>query len=176
MLTATRSSSALFRRLSTVLSTSNNNMIISSSSCYSFNHSYSTATATAATEQTSETTTPSPKTTVKQYKLNPASPLQFPINPITNINSIKPRGVSEKLPFHFERTDSGRLPVYTDLIRSRRTEETVLRRYSGDVNVIIQELRNIVGDNVEITQREGTIRLKGKYTTHLLIWLSALGF
>ncbi|EGG22693.1 hypothetical protein DFA_04823 [Cavenderia fasciculata] len=143
--------------------------------------SYCSTTTTASLEATTqsnniENTIPKKKK-IKQYKLNTVSPLKYPIvNTITNINTVKALGGTENLPFHFERTDSGRLGVYSDIIRSRNCQETVVRKFSGNADEIISEIKNIIGQDVDIQQRESSIVIKGNYTQPIVLWLVALGF
>ncbi|EFA78921.1 hypothetical protein PPL_08389 [Heterostelium album PN500] len=162
-----------------------NNKYSNSNSSLSFSSTkfYSTATETATptesiiNEMTTSSSEQQKKRTLKRkYELKPVSPLLYPVQSVSSITTIKPNGGTENLPFHFERTASGRLPVYSDLIRSQRAKETVLRKYSGDVTIILQELRNILGEEVSITQNEGTISIRGDHSLTLLVWLTALGF
>jgi len=130
---------------------------------------------TAAVETTPKRTTP----INKLYTLKTISPLQFPIEPVHSsvLSSIKPTGLKHNnLPFNIQRTENGKLPVYTEIVRSQRHVYTIIRKYSGDSDVMMKEIKNIFGDSVQIVQTDSNIKIRGKHTKALRVWLSGLGF
>jgi hypothetical protein len=53
----------------------------------------------------------------------------------SNSGYLEPLGGTEHLPFQFERTASKQLPVYSDLKNGGTRRLTVVRKYTGDVEV-----------------------------------------
>ncbi|KAF2072008.1 hypothetical protein CYY_006671 [Polysphondylium violaceum] len=144
------------------------------------NNNYRFFSTEAQQQQTNITEVPSKRTAPinKLYTLKTISPLQFPIEPVhsNDLIAIKPAGLKHNLPFNVQRTENGKLPVYTEIVRSQRHVYTVLRKYSGDSDVMMKEIKNIFGDSVQIVQTDSNIKIRGKHTKALRVWLSGLGF
>ena len=66
------------------------------------------------------------------------------------------------IPFHVERTvsDGQALPVYTDYKNGRTKIVTVLRRCSGDIDLLREEMEKVVESSVETTKNLGRKRLE----------------
>lgn len=83
----------------------------------------------------------------------------------------------DTLPFQVERTDNGRwLPVYTDVRKGRTQLITMVRKVSGDLEEMREEMSKVCA-NQEVRIRTGPrLEVKGRYTTQLRGWLAGLGF
>jgi len=83
----------------------------------------------------------------------------------------------DTLPFQVERTDKGRwLPVYTDVRKGRTQLITMVRKVSGDLEEMKEEMSKVCA-NQEVRIRTGPrLEVKGRYTTQLRGWLAGLGF
>lgn len=89
---------------------------------------------------------------------------------------LEPLGGTESLPFQFTRTPTSQLPVYSDLRNGRTRRLTVIRRYTGDVNELKDELRRLLGEETRIEQHAGRIEINGHHVLKLKRWLRRLGF
>lgn len=83
----------------------------------------------------------------------------------------------DTLPFQVERTDKGRwLPVYTDVRKGRTQLITLVRKVSGDLEEMREEMSKVC-QNQEVRIRTGPrLEVKGRYTAQLRTWLAGLGF
>jgi hypothetical protein len=78
------------------------------------------------------------------------------------------------LPFQVERTAGGFMPVYTDYIAGNTKCITMIRKCSGDIEALKEELEKVTGQFV--TVRPGKIFVEGNYDARLKKWLTGLGF
>ena len=79
------------------------------------------------------------------------------------------------LPFVVERTLIGSsLPVYTDFKGGNTKVITMLRKCSGDIDLLKSEMEKVTGQTVTI--RPGKLTVNGNYHARLKIWLTGLGF
>jgi len=78
------------------------------------------------------------------------------------------------LPFFVSRTKNARLPVYTEYRNGGTRKLTVLRKYRGDVNALKREL--IMLCNEEITEKVGSLVIKGLHGPKVVQWLESKGF
>ena len=67
------------------------------------------------------------------------------------------------------------MPVYTEFKGAGTKVETILRRISGDVKVLKEDLDEVV-ENAEVTVRPGKLVVRGNYTLRIKKWLLGLGF
>jgi large subunit ribosomal protein L49 len=74
-----------------------------------------------------------------------------------------------------ERTRSLQLPVYTDFRNGRTRIMTQLRRYSGDVEALRDEMSRILG-GAEVVAHPGRLEVQGNHVAQLRMWLMGLGF
>eukprot|EP00696_Hemimastix_kukwesjijk_P017276 gnl/Hemi2/5892_TR2039_c0_g1_i1.p2 gnl/Hemi2/5892_TR2039_c0_g1~~gnl/Hemi2/5892_TR2039_c0_g1_i1.p2 ORF type:complete len:153 (+),score=24.70 gnl/Hemi2/5892_TR2039_c0_g1_i1:173-631(+) len=102
-------------------------------------------------------------------KHDPLPPSPFPSG------WMPPLGGTEDLPFRVERTKSKVLPVYSDFKGGNR-RLTVLRKISGDVKELGEEIRRYFKGAVDVRMRLGRIELKGDHCNELRIWLRKHGF
>eukprot|EP01095_Lingulamoeba_sp_RSL-Kostka_P009544 TRINITY_DN3317_c3_g1_i1.p1 TRINITY_DN3317_c3_g1~~TRINITY_DN3317_c3_g1_i1.p1 ORF type:complete len:211 (+),score=40.12 TRINITY_DN3317_c3_g1_i1:29-661(+) len=89
-----------------------------------------------------------------------------------------PLGNTENLPFQFRRAGKHQtnLPVYIDYRHGRTKVVTIVRKYKGDTQEIIDEIKRLLGNHVEIKQFNGRLEVHGNYKDHLVLWLRRLGF
>jgi hypothetical protein len=83
-----------------------------------------------------------------------------------------------QLKWAVSRTQSHRLPVYTDY-RNKNTvvrKETLVRRVRGDVQALRSELQSLVGPDYPVTVHTGCLRVKGIHTRLITQYLARLGF
>jgi large subunit ribosomal protein L49 len=80
------------------------------------------------------------------------------------------------LPFHVSRSKSGNLPVYTEYRHGRNKIVTILRKYIGDETVLFQEVRRVVGQDVQVRRYAGRFEIDGNVVQPLALWLRKLGF
>eukprot|EP01132_Coremiostelium_polycephalum_P007469 gene7469-9176_t len=155
----------------------NNRLITPSSSLYTY-RLYSTEQESQPEQQEQQVEQPIKPKTEKLYTLKTISPLQYKVTPCTKLNSKEPTGqtIDPSLPFRVLRSNSGLLPVYTQIIRSQSKKITVLRKIEGDIDALLNELYNIFGDTVKITRKESTITFEGDHTKTIRVWLRGLGF
>ncbi len=67
------------------------------------------------------------------------------------------------------------LPVYTDYKHGRTKVITILRKCSGDISILKDEMEKVC-DNREVIVRAGSLHVDGNYHRRLKIWLAGLGF
>ena len=65
--------------------------------------------------------------------------------------------------------------VYTEWLGSRTKVTTIVRRISGDIKVLQEEMKKVC-DNNEVIARPGKLVVEGNYHLRLKKWLSNLGF
>ncbi len=65
--------------------------------------------------------------------------------------------------------------MYTEWLGSRTKITTIVRRISGDVKVLKEEMEKVC-DNKEVIARPGKLVVEGNYHLRLKKWLSGLGF
>ncbi|KAF2278497.1 uncharacterized protein EI97DRAFT_431724 [Westerdykella ornata] len=81
--------------------------------------------------------------------------------------------------YHVERTRNNNFPVFTDYKRGGNLRTTVVRRVTGDVHALKDELRLFLGktdDEVHLTQVSRQVIVKGHHKQQVLDFLSARGF
>ena len=86
----------------------------------------------------------------------------------------EPLGLLEKLPFHIERTSSGNLPVYTDYKNNHAVKRTIVRKISGNVWDLAEEIEKIVS-GAEVRIKVGTIVIPGIHKESIERWLLRVG-
>lgn len=87
-----------------------------------------------------------------------------------------PREVMPNLPFHVDRSTTGKhFPVYTFYSGSGTKVQTVVRRMSGDIETLKEELEKVV-ENAEVVVRPGKLLVRGNYVLRVKRWLLGLGF
>lgn len=87
-----------------------------------------------------------------------------------------PLGGTENLPFQFARTKAHQLPVYSDIKNGYSRRVTVLRKYSGNVVEIKEELHRLLGPQTKVEEHQGEIQINGHHVLKLKRWLRRLGF
>ncbi|CAM9130421.1 unnamed protein product [Discosporangium mesarthrocarpum] len=90
-------------------------------------------------------------------------------------NWSPPPGERPDLPFKVERTKSNLFPVYRATKNGGTRTKTVVRRASGDIEVLIKELSKVCGGK-EIEIRGGTLQINGDHHEDVRRWLAGLGF
>ena len=110
-------------------------------------------------------------------KLIPLDPLKFKLQalpkPDTTWNT--PLGNTEHLPFHVQRTSTNNLPVYTDFTYGDSKKLTIIRKVTGDMHAIKEELIKITS-NSEVIIKHGKLEVKGLHSAKIKKWLRCLGF
>lgn len=89
---------------------------------------------------------------------------------------LGPIGGTEKLPFQFTRTENQQLPVYSDIKNGHSRRVTVLRKYSGDVRELKDELARLLGESTKIEEHSASLQINGHHVLKLKRWLRRLGF
>lgn len=89
---------------------------------------------------------------------------------------LGPLGGTEKLPFQFARTTNQQLPVYSDIKNGHSRRVTILRKYSGDVRELKEELTRLLGENTTIEEHSASLQITGHHVLKLKRWLRRLGF
>jgi large subunit ribosomal protein L49 len=75
-----------------------------------------------------------------------------------------------------ERTTAGRqLPVYTDYKNGRSRTLTLVRKVSGDVPFLVEELRRVTG-GAAVAAKLGRVEIEGDRAKEVRAWLAGLGF
>ena len=106
-----------------------------------------------------------------KYQVDPSKEFTVP-----RLGWRPPPETPPDIPFHVERTvsDGQALPVYTDYKNGRTKIVTVLRRCSGDIDLLREEMEKVVESHVEV--RPGRLHVDGNYHMRLKKWLVGLGF
>ena len=125
---------------------------------------------------------------IKLNKLHPSSkqvynkmiqkpePLAFKLQQNVGYEHLKePLGNTTDLPFQIERTNTNNLPVYTEFKNYKRDSYTVVRKVSGDVETLVQELSKVTSNSAIYTQT-GSLKIKGLHTKEIKRYLYGLGF
>lgn len=86
----------------------------------------------------------------------------------------KPLGVIDKLPFLVERSLSGNLPVYVDYKNRRNIKRTIIRKVTGDIEQLADELRKVCS-NSEVRVKVGQIVIPGIHKESVNMLLYRLG-
>ncbi len=73
------------------------------------------------------------------------------------------------------RTGSRELPVYSDVRHGGTKAYTVVRRYSGDVDVLAREISAVLG-GARVDKRLGRLDVTGSHVHQVKAWLAGLGF
>lgn len=94
---------------------------------------------------------------------------------LQKMKSNTPLGNTLSLPFQIERSHTGNLPVYTDFKSKRTGKFTVLRKITGDVDALEEELKKVTS-NSTIEQKAGRLVITGMHQQALNIYLHRLGF
>ena len=106
-------------------------------------------------------------------------PLKYKLHPYTGPVSLakpnpEPLKPLEKLPFQIERTTSGNLPVYITYNCNHVIKKTVIRKITGDVDRLVEEIRKVVS-NAEVRKKVGKIEIAGVHKESVETWLLRLG-
>lgn len=80
------------------------------------------------------------------------------------------------MPFQFTRTPTQQLPVYSDIRNGASRRVTVLRRYTGDIKELKEELTRLLGEEVKIEEKSASLQINGHHVIKLKRWLRRLGF
>ena len=78
------------------------------------------------------------KEEIKSKEIKVSEPLKYPLKeviPTTPTGWMPPQGADENVPFKVYRSKSGNLPVYRDFKLRRSKVTTILRKYTGNVDV-----------------------------------------
>ena len=67
------------------------------------------------------------------------------------------------------------MPVYLDYLGAGTKVVTILRKISGDIEILKEELDKVVED-AEVTVRPGKLVVRGNYNKRIKKWLLGLGF
>ncbi len=104
-------------------------------------------------------------------------PLEFKLQEmdLSKMKSNTPLGNTGALPFQVERSHTGNLPIYTDFKKKRTGKFTVLRKITGDVDALEEELKKVTS-NSSIEQKAGRLVITGLHQQALNIYLHRLGF
>lgn len=79
-------------------------------------------------------------------------------------------------PPQVSRTSKGQqIPVYTDFKNGRTRQLTVIRRITGNVDALREELRKVTG-GAAVSVRPGRVEVEGDRSKELKTWLMGLGF
>jgi large subunit ribosomal protein L49 len=127
-----------------------------------------------------------PTTTTAQADDVPAPP---PLPPKPNTESAlkkapktqKPSAISIELPppkYHVSRSNSKNLPVYTDYKRGGNLHLTTVRKITGDMSALRDELRvylNKKNEDVKINSLTGHVIIKGHHSAQIKTFLEARG-
>eukprot|EP01094_Clydonella_sp_ATCC50884_P012404 TRINITY_DN2247_c1_g1_i1.p1 TRINITY_DN2247_c1_g1~~TRINITY_DN2247_c1_g1_i1.p1 ORF type:complete len:248 (+),score=67.62 TRINITY_DN2247_c1_g1_i1:155-898(+) len=112
----------------------------------------------------------------------PVPPPQYETREITEAD-VTPSGwsppmgvVDKRVPFWFPRTASKLLPVYRRYRNGRTRVMTVIRHCNGDREAFVEELNRVLGGDVRIEERAGTIEVQGDHKREVSLWLRKLGF
>lgn len=73
-----------------------------------------------------------------------------------------------------ERSSAGQVPVYTDIKGGGTKVITILRKCSGDINALREDMEKVVMGEVEV--RPGKLIARGNHSALLKRWLMGLGF
>ena len=65
--------------------------------------------------------------------------------------------------------------MYTDYKNGRSRKLTVIRRVSGNVDALVEELRRVTG-GAEVIARLGRVEIEGDRAKEVKTWLMAIGF
>jgi len=76
--------------------------------------------------------------------------------------------------FWIERTKNGELPVYTDYKQSGTRVSTVVRKFRGNVQELMEGLQKVV-PGAQVTEKVGRIEVRGSHTQKVKEWLTSLG-
>lgn len=76
--------------------------------------------------------------------------------------------------FRIERSRMGNFPIYTDIRNGGSKIVTILRKYSGDVLALAEELQAVTGK--EVTAYHGRLEVRGRHAPVIAEWLGKLGF
>jgi large subunit ribosomal protein L49 len=118
-----------------------------------------------------------PRLWPQEPEIELASPV-IPTKPVAVLPSgwASPRGADVSVPFSVARTAIGQqVPVYTDYKNGRSRKLTVIRRVSGNVDALVEELRRVTG-GAEVTARLGRVEIEGDRAKEVKTWLMAIGF
>jgi large subunit ribosomal protein L49 len=118
----------------------------------------------------------SPTSTSSPSPLMEASSTPIPVP------SEAPSSIStQKLPYHVSRTPTNNLPIYSDIKAGKTLKLTRIRKITGDVqalkNEIIQALKlDPEREKAEVNPLTGHIVIKGRHTRSLQKFLTEKGF
>jgi len=83
-------------------------------------------------------------------------------------------GLLQELPFNVERSLAGNLPVYVDYKNRRNIKRTIIRKVSGDIEQLANELRKVCS-NAEVRVKVGQIVIPGIHKESVNMLLYRLG-
>jgi large subunit ribosomal protein L49 len=114
----------------------------------------------------------------KDIELKPREPLKYPLKELPESTKpsgwLEPLGGTEHLPFQIKRTANKQLPVYSDIRNGRTRYLTIVRKFSGDVKELKEELERLLG--LPVTEKVGKLVIPGKHVATVKNWLKQLGF
>jgi len=95
-----------------------------------------------------------------------------PFDPHTPFNqALEPR----QLTWRINRTQSRKLPVYTEYRHGGTQTLTRVRGYEGNIEDLTRELQLLCGP-VPIVVRDGRLQIKGIHSKKIKFWFEKLGF
>eukprot|EP00029_Vermamoeba_vermiformis_P000071 TRINITY_DN10076_c0_g1_i1.p1 TRINITY_DN10076_c0_g1~~TRINITY_DN10076_c0_g1_i1.p1 ORF type:complete len:142 (-),score=27.69 TRINITY_DN10076_c0_g1_i1:85-510(-) len=125
----------------------------------------------------SETSTQTVGVRILTPSFETSSPLKYPLQELkvtSPTGHMPPIGNTTSLPFKVERTNTGQLPVYSDIRNGRTNILTIVRRVTGDLNEMKAEVEKLTGSLVQI--KTGKLEIKGPHTKKVKLWLRHLGY
>jgi len=121
---------------------------------------------------------PAPRLQVQPLRPLPSGfvPPPPPPQPAAAAAAAAPPAPGAAAPFRVERTTAGRqLPVYTDYKNGRSRTLTLVRKVSGDVPFLVEELRRVTG-GAAVAAKLGRVEIEGDRAKEVRAWLAGLGF
>ena len=96
--------------------------------------------------------------------------------PAATAAPVAPVASRGELPFMIFRTKSNQLPVYSDIRNGKTRQLTIVRKFKGDHEALIAELRKLVGADTPITKKAGYLQVKGKHVDKIKAWMTQAGY
>ena len=113
---------------------------------------------------------------IQNQLTKPPLPLKYKLQDLPeNHNPLTPIGNTEKLPFFIERTNSQNLPVYRDSSHGGAQKMTIVRKITGDVEGLMEELQKVCS-NSDVKAHVGKVVVKGYHKEVIWDYLIRLGF
>ncbi len=128
--------------------------------------------AAAAVTSSSSSATATPVTAA--YKPPASVPSATVLPP--RVHVIAADSLAAKLPFTLQRTKSQQIPVYTDIKNGGTRTITIVRKFRGDANALVECIKHHLGSGAEIEVHPGRVEVKGHHTAALKAYFTQLGF